>query len=90
MLSVLADDGRCGFEADADSAVLIDIDAFGGDPPDDILGCQYPRHRSLVQPCGMLPQTDIWRAARRVLKRYGDRVAGRSRARRVQCAAFAP
>jgi hypothetical protein len=45
LLSVLAYDRSRGFEADADGAALVDKSTFGGDPPDDILGCQYRRHR---------------------------------------------
>jgi hypothetical protein len=45
LLPILAYDRRCGFEADPDGAALVDKRTLGGDPPDDILGCQYRRHR---------------------------------------------
>jgi hypothetical protein len=45
LLAVLAYDRSRGFEADADGAALVDKGTLGGDPSDDILGCQYRRHR---------------------------------------------
>jgi hypothetical protein len=45
LFSVLAYDRSRGFEADPDGAALVDKRTLGGDPPDDILGCQYRRHR---------------------------------------------
>jgi len=38
---------RCGgrLQPDADTATLVDIGAFGGNAPDDILGGQWWRHR---------------------------------------------
>jgi len=44
LLSVLPHD-RCGRrEPNTDAAALVDKGTLGGDPPDDILGGQYPRH----------------------------------------------
>jgi hypothetical protein len=45
LLTVLAH-GRGGrLQSNADGTALVDEDALCGDPPDDILRCQYRRHR---------------------------------------------
>jgi len=44
LLSVLAHNRGGRVQADADSAALVDEGALCGDPPDDIIGCQYRRH----------------------------------------------
>jgi hypothetical protein len=43
-LPVSPHDRRRRFQPNADAAALIDIGAFGGNAPEDILGGQYPRH----------------------------------------------
>ena len=43
LLPVSPHDRRHQFQPNADAAALIDISAFGGNAPDDILGGQYPR-----------------------------------------------
>jgi hypothetical protein len=45
LLAVLAHDCGGRFEANADGSALVDEGALCGDPPDDIFGCQYCRHR---------------------------------------------
>jgi hypothetical protein len=45
MLAVMAHDRGGGFQANADGTALIDEGALCGDPPDDVLRCQYRRHR---------------------------------------------
>ncbi|HEY1979508.1 MAG TPA: hypothetical protein VGH13_05435 [Xanthobacteraceae bacterium] len=45
MLAVLPHDYGGRFEANADGTSLVDERALCGDPPDDILRCQYRRHR---------------------------------------------
>jgi len=47
LLAVLAHYRGSWFWPDADGAALVDKGALCGDPPDDIFGCQYRRHRSL-------------------------------------------
>jgi hypothetical protein len=71
-------------------------------PSDDILGCQYRRHRNnlierrlnlyrlvLVQLCGVIPEIDIWRAANLMLKRYGEKALEESAERADEFAAAA-
>src|SRR6516164_4076019 len=43
LLPVSPHDRRHQFQPNADAAALIDISAFGGNAPDDIIGGQYPR-----------------------------------------------
>jgi hypothetical protein len=44
LLAVLAHDRRCGLQANADGAALVDEGAFGGNSFDNILGGQNRRH----------------------------------------------
>jgi hypothetical protein len=44
LLAVLAHDRGGRSEANTDGAALVDEGTLCGDPPDDILGCQYRRH----------------------------------------------
>jgi hypothetical protein len=46
LLSVPPHDRGRRFEPDADTATLVDIDAFGGNAPDHIFGGQYCCHGS--------------------------------------------
>jgi hypothetical protein len=46
LLPVAPHDRRRRLEPNADAATLVDIGAFGGDAPDDILGGQYRCHLS--------------------------------------------
>jgi hypothetical protein len=45
LLAVLAHDRGSRFQANAGGTALINEGALCGDPPDDILRCQYRRHR---------------------------------------------
>jgi hypothetical protein len=45
LLTVLTHDRGGRFLANADGIALIDEGALCGDPPDDVLRCQYRRHR---------------------------------------------
>ena len=44
LLPILPHDRRSRFEPNADPASVVDIGAFGGDAPDDVLGGQYQCH----------------------------------------------
>jgi hypothetical protein len=44
----LPHDRGCRFQANADSASLVDEGTLGGNPPDDILGGQYRRHSAIT------------------------------------------
>jgi hypothetical protein len=44
LLPILPHDRRSRFEPNADPASVVDIGAFGGDAPDDVLGGQYRCH----------------------------------------------
>jgi len=44
LLAVLPQDRRGWLEPNTDAALLVDKATLGGNPPDDILGPQYPRH----------------------------------------------
>ena len=46
LLSVMPHNCRRRFEPNADTAILVDVGALGGNAPDDILGGQYCCHRS--------------------------------------------
>ena len=94
MLPIAPHDRRRRLEPNADAAALVDIGAFRGDVPDDILGGQYRCHRSSLhamhlwvlnvcrpQACDLahvIPEIDIWRAATLMLKRYGDKALEQS------------
>jgi hypothetical protein len=45
LLAVLARDRGGRVQANADSTTLVNEGALCGDPPDDVLRCQYRRHR---------------------------------------------
>jgi hypothetical protein len=45
LLAVLAHDRGGRFQANADGTPLINEGALCGDPPNDVLRCQYRRHR---------------------------------------------
>ena len=44
LLPILPHDRGCRFQPNADAATLVDIGAFGGYSPDNVLGSEYRRH----------------------------------------------
>jgi hypothetical protein len=75
----LSHDRGCLSDPNADAAPFIDECALGGDPPHDILSCQYERHpRTPHQP----PRNAVPFGVANLLKNYGGMPGGQREARR--------
>jgi hypothetical protein len=56
LLAVLAHNGGCRFEPDADLAIGANKSAFGGNPPDNVFGRHWPPGwRVLRHDCQLMP-----------------------------------